>query len=830
MMHQSHRRWTRRIVAIAGLSLLAGSHSVDAAFPVVVYHQPLGVTRGGESTVVLKGERLTDARQVLFDLPGIEVVEVKPIDDKSVELKVKTNADLAPGQYPFRLITASGVANLRFLSIGAMPTIDEVEPNNEFTAPQDIEMNRTVEGNVDREDVDCFRVSLKAGEKLTVEIEGIRQRWDLRNRDILDPYIAILDDKRFELAVSDDSMLFQQDGVCSYTAEEDGQYTILVRDSSFLGQANVSRYRVHIGSYPRPTTVIPSGGVQGDVLQAKLIDIDGTITEASLQLPTDLIDPANSSAPPTQAYPVITEDASGITPSPNWIRVGSLPIVTEVEPNNDHRKAPVCAVPSLLCGVISEPGDFDCFAFDCKKGESFRVKLFARDTLRSPLDGVMNVFDAAGNAVAGSDDIGGKPDGFFDFTAAADSQYTVRVYDHLRGGSPLHNYLIEVSRRKPSFQIDLKELRQDEAMVVPVPIGGHGAMVVQATRDQFNDAFDVTVAGLPAGVTAQTYPMPAGRVEIPIVFTTAADAVLTGSFFDLHGKGKLGEGELTSNLEQYHKIVLGQNRRAMLDYRTPQAVMAVCDAMPFSVELVQPKTPILRRGSKDLVVRIHRNEGFEDPVSFATLYNPPGVGVNNSRKIDKGQTETTIPISANGSAAMGAWPMIMQVSYGTNLGTQTVSTAPIMLDVEDAVFNYTFPRAAVETGQETNLVVTMAKIRDLEGEIEVQLVGMPNGVTSSAPVQKVTLESTTVTFPLTIAADAKTGMHKTLNVLTSVSREGETMIQTDGTGEIRIDAPIVKKEPVVEPEKKAEPAPPAPETPAKPLSRLEQLRLEKESS
>lgn len=829
-MHRYLRPLNLRQFAVAAAITVLGVSSASAAFPVVVYHLPLGVTRGEESTVVLKGERLSDARQVLFDQPGVEVVEVKPIDDKSVELKVKTESDLAPGQYPFRVITASGVTNLRFLSVGAMPVIQEVEPNNDVMAPQDIEMNRTIEGNVDREDVDCFRVSLVAGQKLTVEIEGIRQRWDLRNRNILDPYIAILDDKRFEVALSDDSMLFQQDGVCSFTPQEDGQYTILVRDSSFLGQRDVCRYRLHVGSYPRPTTVIPAGGVQGDVLQAKLIDVDGTITEASLQLPTDLIDPANGSAPPTQAYPVITEDASGITPSPNWIRVGNLPLVTEAEPNNNHRDAPVCSVPALLCGVIDEPGDFDCFAFDCKKGEKFRVRLFARETLRSPLDGVMNVFDGDGKTITSSDDSGGKPDGLFDFTAASDSRHTIRIYDHLRGGSPLHNYLIEVSHIQPSYQIDLKELRQDEAMVVPVPIGGHGAMVVQVKRDQYNEAIELALEGLPAGVTAQTFPIPAGRVEIPVVLAAAPDAALGGSFFNVRGTGKLGDGELTSDLEQYHKIVLGQNRRVMLDHVAPQAVMAVSDAMPFSVELVQPKTPLLRRGSKELTVRIQRNEGFEGAVSFKTLYNPPGVGVNNSRKIDKDETETTIPITANASAAIGVWPMIMQVSYGTNLGTQTVATAPIMVDVQDAVFNYTFPRAAAETGQETNLAITMAKIRDLEGEIEVQVVGLPNGVTCSEPVQKVNLDSTTVMFPLTIAADAKTGTHKTINVQTRIQRDGETMIQTDGTGEIRIDKPIVKKEPAAEPEKKPEPAQPKPDTPAKPLSRLEQLRLEKESS
>lgn len=823
--HQ-HLTWRFALVP-AFLALLVSP--AFAAFPVVTYHKPLGVTRGGEAVVTLKGNRLGDAREILFDQPGVEVLELKAVDNKTVELKVKTKETLQPGMYSFRVVTASGVTNLRFLSVGTMPTVQEVEPNNEFATPQDIKMNCTVEGNADREDVDYYRVAVKAGEKLTVEIEGMRHRWSLNNRDIFDPFIAIMDDKRFEVAVSDDSLLFQQDGVCSFTPEEDGQYTIAVRDSSFLGRANVSGYRLHVGSFPRPTTVIPSGGVQGEILQAKLIDVDGTITDASVQLPTDLVNPESSPGEPTQPYPVITEDEHGVSPSPNWIRVGELPIVTEEEPNNNHRKAPVCSVPALLCGVISEPGDFDCFTFDCKKGERFRVKLFARETLRSPLDGVMNVFDGNGKTVKSSDDSGGKLDGMIDFTAASDSQYTVRIYDHLRGGSPLHNYLIEVSRVEPSFKLDLKELRRSEAMVVPVPIGGTGAMMVQATRSSFGEEIAIALEGLPEGVTAQTYPMPKGRVEVPVVLTATKDAKHTGAFFDVIGTGKLGDREITADLEQYQKLVLGRNRRVMLDHWTPRAAMAVCDAMPFSIELVQPKTPLLRRGSKNLVVRIKRDEGFDAPVYLKTLYNPPGVSINNSRKIDKGKNEVSIPITANKNAGMATWPMIMQVSYGTKYGTQTVATPPIMLEVENAVFDYSFPRSAAETGQEMAITFGMEKIRDVEGEIEVEVVGLPNGVTCDEPIQKVTLESTAVSFPLKIAKDAKTGKHRTINVKTRIVRDGETMVQTDGTGELRVDKPIVKKEPAAKPKKKAK-AKPKKDAPPKPLSRLEQLRLEKESS
>lgn len=825
----------QRIVSsrcLAVLSVIAILPSLgEGAFPTVTYHQPLGVTRGGEATVKIVGAQLGDTRQVLFDVPGVEVIEIKPVDEKTAELKVKTPADLAPGLYPFRVVTESGITNIRFLSVGAMPIVEEVEPNNDFASPQVVEMDRTIEGNVDREDVDYYQVNLKAGQKLTVEVEGTRHRSTLQNRDTFDPFIAIINEKRFEVAVSDDSFLHQQDGVCSFTPEEDGKYVILIRDSSFGGQRDYCRYRLHVGSFPRPTTVIPSGGIQGDVLKAKVIDIDGSVTDATVQLPTDLIDPKNGKDQRTKPYSVITETPKGVCPTPNWIRVGNLPVVNETEPNNDYRKAPECSVPAALCGVISEPNDYDCFSFQCKKNEKFRVQLYARETLRSPLDGVVNVFGPDGKTIKTGDDMGGKPDCFFDFAASADGLHTVRVYDHLRKGSPLHNYLIEITRQQPAFSLDLKELRRDEAYVVPVPAGGQGAMVVRALREGFNEQIDFEIEGLPEGVTAQAFPMPKGRVEIPVVFTAVADAKFKGGLFDIKGSGKVGEQVITGDLHQYHKVLLGQNRRAMRDHYTDRAAMAVCEKMPFEVELVQPKTPILRRGSKELLVRIKRDEGFDSPVYIKTLYNPPGVAVNNSRKIDKGQTEVRVPVTANGSASTGTWPIVMQVSYGTKRGTATFSTSPIMLEIEEPVFNYAFPRAAAETGQELALTIGLEKIRDVAGEMEVELVGMPNGVSSSAPIQKISPTDTQVTFPLIIDAKAKTGKHKTMNVQTRIKRDGETFGQTDGTGEIRIDKPLPKKDPKGEAEK-AEPKPKAPAKSAqpKPLSRLEQLRQQKEAS
>ena len=798
--------------AAAALSLLFGS-LVSASYPVVERIEPLGVVRGVESTVILHGTRLGDASEVLCHLPGIEILEVKPLDSKKTEVKLKADANLSPGLYPVRLITKSGIANLRLLGVGTMPIVKEAEPNSDFATPQAIALNSTVEGVVAREDVDHYQVELKKGQTLNVEIEGIRLVFDLRNRNILDPYIAILDEGRFEVATSDDSPLLNQDGFCSFTAEKDGKYTVLVRDSSFRG-SNTSGYRLHVGTFPRPVGVLPAGGAPGTKLGAKLIGLDGVMTDAEVTLPAE----------PKDRWGVVTENENGISPSPNWIRVNELPVAMEVEPNDDRRKAPQVTVPAALCGVIEKPNDYDCFAFQAKKGTRYRVEVFARDVLRSPLDAVLNVFAPNHSTLVSSDDSRGKVDPYLDFTAKEDGLHSVRIYDHLRGGSAAHNYRIEITTPPPSVSLTLKELRRDEAQVVNVPIGGQTAMMVTVGRDRYNGEVNLELANLPSGVTATTFPVPAGRPEVPVLLTAAADAKHNGALYSITAKGDDKNPSLFGQLSQTHKMVLGQNRRSMFNYKTERAAMAVTDAAPFTVEVVQPKTPIVRSGSKELLVKLTREEGFDGRVSFRTLYNPPGVAVNNSRYIDKGKTEVKIPLTANGGAGIGTWPMIFIATYTSKSGSTVCTTKPIMLEVQNSLFKYEFPKSAGEQGTEVSVAIPIEVLREYEGEAEVQLVGLPAGVTSPAATQKINKDSTSVTFPLVIPKDAKVGKHRTLVCQSRVKVGDEVIIQTNGTGELRIDKPLPPKKDAPKPA--AKPVVKKPAAP-KPLSRLEQLRQQK---
>src|SRR5262249_60207629 len=129
--------------------------------------------------------------------------------------------------------------------------------------PQKFPVKVTVEGVVDSEDVDYYAFELKKGQRLSVEIEAMRL-----GVTFFDPYIAILDSKRFELATSDDSPLNKQDGICSIVAPADGTYVVQVRDSSYGGNG-ACVYRLHVGTFPRPLSVVPSRAKPGEQVRAR---------------------------------------------------------------------------------------------------------------------------------------------------------------------------------------------------------------------------------------------------------------------------------------------------------------------------------------------------------------------------------------------------------------------------------------------------------------------------------------------------------------------------------------------------------------------------------
>ena len=157
----------------------------------------------------------------------------------------------------------------------------------------------------DNEDVDYYAVEAKKGDRITAEVEGIRLGITL-----FDPYVAILDAKRFELASSDDAALIWQDGFASVVAPEDGTYIVQVRESAYAGNGNCL-YRLHVGNFPRPTATVPAGGKLGET-------VDGPLDRRRPRREDDERRPCP--ATPDRDFGLVAQDDKGIAPYPNAFR------------------------------------------------------------------------------------------------------------------------------------------------------------------------------------------------------------------------------------------------------------------------------------------------------------------------------------------------------------------------------------------------------------------------------------------------------------------------------------------------------------------------------
>ncbi|MGI9244454.1 MAG: PPC domain-containing protein, partial [Verrucomicrobiales bacterium] len=515
---------------------------VESASPALNSVLPKGGQRGTELELTFSGDRLADVEEIIFYREGITTKELEVIDAKKVKAKISIASDCPLGEHQLRLRAKSGISFIRTFWVGQFPTLAETEPNNEFATPQKISLNHTVAGVLENEDVDYFAIEAKKGERLTVEIEGMR----LGNA-FFDPYVAILDSDRFELITSDDTSLLLQDSVASIIVPQDGTYIIQARESSYTGNGNC-HYRMHVGNFPRPTIPFPAGGQTGQELEITLLgDKSGEIRQ-SLKLPDA----------PTANFPVYAGEGGVLSPSPNLLRVSPYANVFEVEPNaNQGQATPTeLGLPLAFNGVIAEPGDQDWYAFQAKKGQKFTFRVHAR-SIRSPLDPVFNIWGHDKKYIGGNDDADNRADSKYDFTAAADGTYTIRIMDHLRNGGPEYVYRVEAESSPPGLALNIPPFARNDfqsRQMICVARGNRFATVVNATRRNCTGDLSLSAENLPAGVTLSAEPMPGNINSFPIVFEAASDAPIAGTLADLNVK--LADPKFDVSGGFFHKLDL----------------------------------------------------------------------------------------------------------------------------------------------------------------------------------------------------------------------------------------------------------------------------------
>ena len=796
----------RRCLFLLVVGIAATAH---AASPQIRGIAPFGGQRGTTVDIRIDGERLADAQQILWYDAGFAVSDFKADPGNFVTAKLAIAPDCELGLHGFRVRTATGISNLITFSVGALPAVAEVEPNTEFDKPQKIALNSTVSGIVENEDVDYFLIEAKKGQRINLEIEGLRLGYSF-----FDPYIAVLDMGRFELARSDDASIARQDGACSFVVPNDGTYVVQVRESAFRGNG-ACKYRLHVGTFPRPTAILPFGGKPGETLSIRWLGDPAGERVEQITLP----------ATTGRQFGLFARDEAGISPLANRFVVKDLAGFIETEPNTNPQEGSALQIPGAAHGVIAQAGDVDHFKFAAKKGQVLDVRVLARQ-LGSPLDSVLAISKVGGGGIGGNDDNGGSPDSYQRLTIPEDGDYAVQIRDHLGSGGSDYAYRVEVAPPARRLTMSLPERARYLDTTVPVPRGNRYAMLVAADREEFSGEVKLELKDMPPGVQLEGDLIPGNRPNVPVLITAAADANLDGRLVDVIGRSTDPNVPLEAHLLQRTVLVQGDNQRDVWHFDTERLAVAVTQESPFSIEIIEPKCPLVRGGAMNLKVVAKRKEGFKAPIALKFLYAPNGVGVNNSISIAEGQTEASVPITADGGAEINKWKIAVLGEAAVDSGPMIVSTQLANLEVAEPFVAFKFESASVEQGQPTDVVIKVEKRRDWEGPAKVELLGLPHEVTSEA--KEITKDAAELVFPVKTTKNSPAGQHNSLFCRATIIVNGEPVAHGLGGGQLRVDVPLPPKtdQPAPPPTPVAQAPAPAPE---KRLTRLEKLRLERQA-
>ncbi|MEY4535496.1 MAG: hypothetical protein RLZZ246_1814 [Planctomycetota bacterium] len=782
----------------AAVTLLAATLEVimmhaAAAPPAVQSIEPQGITQGASAEVILRGERMDGAVELLLHDPGLVVESVVGGDPKATTIRLSAAPDAPLGEHRVRLRTTGGLSDLFTLWVTQFPIVPESEPPAGSLDPQPVPPGTTVWGSITREDVDTFAIDARAGERISAEVAAMRL-----GRALFDPVLSIEDPAGFEIAVCDDAPLLGQDAFVSAVAATDGRHLVRIREASYGGDASC-RYLLSLGAFPRPRAAWPPGTTPGAAIEASF--------------------PGEPSLPPVAvmaAAPGVARvhavDRGHVAPSANLIAVSSLPV---------HAGEGVPAAPVAFHGRLTAP--VLEWPVLLKGGQPIDVRVLAR-RLRTPVDPVVEVRDPKGAQVASNDDaVGG--DAQLRFTPAADGEYRILTRDFRnRTGEDLV-VRVEVDVPVPALRLGLERIdprRPQYLQSMQVPRGGAFAMMLRAECIDASGPVALSMSDLPPGVEATIVPMGQDLSTTPIILRAAADAPLAGALCRVEGT----VGSVQGALEHRVPLVLGPPNDALYYETTVDRLsVAVTEPAPFRIRIVPPAAPALRLSARPLVVQVERDAGMKDAIQVRMLWNPPGISSSPGVTIAPDATSVEFPLNVSAEAPLGSWQVGVLATAPEQGGERWVASELVEVQVQDLFMTGALQLAAAQQGQPGAVSCTLTHVRPFDGQATLRLVGLPPGVSASpVPVSPGQAE---VVFPLVVGADAPAAQHKGLFVEVDVATPAQVLTHRfSGAGSLRIDKASVATPPAVAeaaPVPASTPAAP-PTAPPKPLSRLEQLR------
>ncbi len=297
-----------------------------AAGPDIDSISPLAIHPGRATEITLSGSDLSDATQLWTSFPA----KSESLGDG--RFRITANAPLGIGA--LRVFGSNGVSNLSLIALDDLPTVAEAKTNKMRTTAQRIDAGSAVDGHCEELSYDWFQFRANKGQRMPVEIVAAR----LGSK--FDSVLRIVNAAGRELARNDDAPGWSGDSYLIFTAPENGDYFIEVRDVGYGGGAPFF-YRLRIGGSPLANYNFGESAVK----EARTL--------------------------------------------------------VEREPNDTAAKATKVSIADTIEGRFNQAGDRDCYEFTASKGERLEFRLATR-SLGSVCDAMLQLDSADGKRLARS--------------------------------------------------------------------------------------------------------------------------------------------------------------------------------------------------------------------------------------------------------------------------------------------------------------------------------------------------------------------------------------------------------------------------------------------
>jgi len=703
--------------------------------PSISKISPAGMERGTTATFTIEGRNLSDAKTAIFDAPGLSAkfTEITDVPEKitgpragedlgaqvplgkkqTAKLEVTAAKDAAPGVHRFRIQTPLGTTNMAVIAIGSLPEIAENKPTAAGTTaqPQQVKLPATLIGTIASPgDVDHYQFEGKAGEEVIFQVEASRLKSQLQSR-------LSLSDASGHLLAEAGKYDDEPDAVLNYKLPQDGSYILSITDREQSGDPD-HFYRLNAGSLPYITEVFPLGMRAGQTAEISVQGVNlGNVRQVKVEAP--------KSAEGWTTIPLDTTNAGIVSINKIKLAVGSAPELLEKEPNSTPAQAQAISLPITINGHIAGgvdangKADEDYFHFQARKGEHLSIDV-AASRLSSPLDSVIEVLDANGNAIPQA-------------TIRCLNQTTTTLAD-------------KDSRTTGIRLLSTSGLREGDYLMVGDELNRLKFIPDQPDADSILEGMDdLRVAYLGTSPDVHAVNTPVYKAQI-----LPADADFPSNGLPVfHLAWRNDDGGPGYGADSKLDFVAPADGEYLLHLRDVRGMegkdfayrLTVRDAAPDYQLNAEPANPnIPRGGSIPVTVSVAQVRDFEGPIEVTVKGLPPGMKANPAT-IQPGQQSTVVVLSAASDASPDAAPAPIEFVGRANIdGHDLIRTAnsnagaapPLQLasiiPPPDVVVTTESNEVSIEPGKEATVALHINRQNGFKGRVPCSVENLPPGI------------------------------------------------------------------------------------------------------